>query len=268
MSQPAPTPQRPCVLVFAGHDPSGGAGIAADIEAIAAQGAHALTIITALTVQDNEHVYAVQAVDTQMILQQALTLTAKIPLSVIKIGIVAHKQNAAAIARFISGLRQRQPALQVILDPVLGSGRGDSLSLDDAVAALAPLLALATLITPNLPELARLAPNAEGTAAQVAALMQHSAAAVLVKGGHADEAQVHNVLYRSQQLSAARSWQWPRLEGQFHGSGCTLAAAISGALATGMSLEQALDAAQIFTQRSLAQAYAITDGQLIPARHF
>ncbi|MFZ6863334.1 bifunctional hydroxymethylpyrimidine kinase/phosphomethylpyrimidine kinase [Undibacterium sp. Ji67W] len=260
--------KRPCVLVFAGHDPSGGAGIQADIEAIAAQGAHALPVITALTVQDNDHAYAVHAVDAQIILQQAMTLVAKIPVKVVKIGIVAHKKNAAAIASFILKLKQQQPYLQVVLDPVLGSGHGDSLSLDDAVAAIQPLLGVASLITPNLPELSRLCPSIDGYVAQAQRLLQDTSADVLVKGGHGAENLVKNCWYQSQHMQAKKEWLWPRLSEEFHGSGCTLASAIAGRLAVGESLDQALNTAQIYTQHCLQQAYAIAAGQLIPQRNF
>ena len=260
------TMTRPCVLVFAGHDPSGGAGIQADIEAIAAQGAHALPVITALTVQDNDHAYAVHAVDVQIILQQAMTLVAKMPVKVIKLGIVAHKKNATAIASFIQKMKQQHADLQVIVDPVLGSGHGDSLSLDDAVQAIEPLLKIATLITPNLPELRRLSPQVDDMQAQVASLLQNTGADVLLKGGHATEAQVKNIWFQHGQWQTAQEWLWPRLSGEFHGSGCTLASAIAGQLAIGMTLSEALQQAQSYTQQSLLHAYAIASGQLIPAR--
>jgi len=102
-----PTPTRPCVLVLAGHDPSGGAGIHADIEAIAAQGAHALSVITALTVQDNDRVYAVHPVGSEILRHQLKVLTAKIKISAVKIGIVANRKNAELIAEFIVHLRQK-----------------------------------------------------------------------------------------------------------------------------------------------------------------
>ncbi len=256
---------RPCVLVFAGHDPSGGAGIQADIEAIAAQGAHALPVITALTVQDNDHVYAVHAVDAQIILQQAMTLVAKIPIAAIKIGIVAHGKNAAAIANFIQKIQQQQPGLPVVLDPVLGSGQGDALALDDAVASLQPLLKVATLITPNLPEAKRLAPTAQDAMAQAQALLAHRCKDVLIKGGHGSDEQVCNLWFGA---NGQRDWKWPRLPGEFHGSGCTLASAIAGQLAMGKDMRTSLQLAQDFSQRSLQQAYSITKGQLIPLRHF
>ncbi|MBC3885517.1 bifunctional hydroxymethylpyrimidine kinase/phosphomethylpyrimidine kinase [Undibacterium griseum] len=258
--------QRPCVLVFAGHDPSGGAGIQADIEAIAAQGAHALPVITALTVQDNDHAYAVHAVDAQIILQQAMTLIAKIPVSAVKVGIVAHTKNAMALASLIQKMKLQQPDLPVVVDTVLGSGKGDSLSLDDAVAAIQPLLKVATLLTPNLPELQRLSPSAADRTAQIEGLMQQVSADILLKGGHGTEQDVINHWYRHRHWEMPQTWQWPRLYGEFHGSGCTLAAAIAGQLACGQSMEQALTLAQQYTQSCLAQAYRIAAGQQIPQR--
>ena len=256
---------RPCVLVFAGLDPSGGAGISADIEAIAAQGAHALPVITALTVQDNDHAYAVYAVDAQIILQQAMTLAAKIEIAAVKIGIVAHAKNATAIANFIGQLQARQPGLAVVLDPVLASGKGDALALDEAIASLQALLKVATLITPNLPEALRLAPDSNDAMARAEFLLRHRCEDVFIKGGHGSDEQVCNQWFGS---SGQRDWLWPRLPGEFHGSGCTLAAAIAGQLAIGANMQTALQLAQEFSQRSLQQAYAIAPGQLIPARHF
>jgi hydroxymethylpyrimidine/phosphomethylpyrimidine kinase len=256
-------PLRPCVLVFAGHDPSGGAGIQADIESIAAQGAHALPVITALTVQDNDRVYAVHAVAARIILQQARALVTKIKVAAIKIGIVAHAENALAIASFIQELLVLQPDLPVVLDPVLGSGRGDALALDDAVAALQPLLKVATLITPNLPEARRLCPDLPEGEQQAQHLLQHRCQHVLIKGGHASDAQVRNSWFSRQ---GQLDWQWPRLTGEFHGSGCTLAASVAAQLAMGRNMRDSLQIAQDFTQSSLQQAYAIADGQLIPQR--
>jgi hydroxymethylpyrimidine/phosphomethylpyrimidine kinase len=148
---------RPCVLVFAGLDPSGGAGLSADLQALAGQGAHALTVCTALTVQDNDRVYGVQPVDAGMVLRQAQALVDKCAISAVKIGITGSAANALAIAEVIAQLRERQPQLPVVLDPVLASGHGDLLSRDDAAQALAPLLPLATVITPNGPEAQALA---------------------------------------------------------------------------------------------------------------
>lgn len=255
--------ERPCVLVFAGHDPSGGAGIQADIEAIAAQGAHALPIITALTVQDNNRVYAIEAVSCDMIKRQAQTLLAQIPIAAIKIGILGSAENAFAIAQMIMQIRQLHPHLPVILDPVLASGHGDSLSVEDAVAILEPLYALSTVITPNLPELARLCPLQQSVTTRAAHLLHLGCAGVLVKGGHSSEVDVCNQWFIESEYFA---WHWPRLHGEFHGSGCTLASALAAQLALGVSMQAALDAAQQYTHHALQHAYAIASGQTIPLR--
>lgn len=166
---------RPCVLVFSGADPSGGAGMAADIQAITAMGAHALPVLTAITVQDNNRVHAVMPVAAEVVLQQARALMAQVPVAAVKIGIPGSAENAQAIATLIGELRATHRAAAgaapgwaqrlysdppIVLDPVLRSGHGDALGRDDAVQALAPLLPLATLITPNGPEAAALAGNA------------------------------------------------------------------------------------------------------------
>ncbi|MCS0610686.1 bifunctional hydroxymethylpyrimidine kinase/phosphomethylpyrimidine kinase [Massilia solisilvae] len=241
---------RPSVLVFAGLDPSGGAGIAADIEAIAAQGAHALPVVTALTVQDNNRVHGVEPIDPALLLRQAQALAQAVQIRAVKLGIPGSGANAAAIAQVITRLRAADPLLPVVLDPVLASGHGDALARGDAVAALRPLLALATLVVPNLPEAQALGPVAWPRR--------------LVTGGHADGARVVN---RWHGPHGTREWSWPRLPGQFHGSGCTLAAAIAGQLALGRPMEMALDLAQRYCHRALEQAYAIAPGQLIPNRH-
>ncbi|MDN2712915.1 hydroxymethylpyrimidine/phosphomethylpyrimidine kinase [Janthinobacterium sp. SUN118] len=249
-------PTLPAVLVFAGVDPSGGAGIAADILAIAAQGAHALPVVTALTVQDNDRVFGVQAVAPELLRRQAQALIDKIAIHAVKIGIPGSAANAAVIADLIGQLRQARPNLPVVLDPVLASGHGDVLSLDDAVLALAPLLAVTTVIVPNGPEAAALG-GAENLRAQGC---EH----VLVTGGHGAGDEVINRWRDADGVE--REWCWPRLPGAFHGSGCTLASAIAARLASGQPLAQALDGAQTYCHAALAGAYAIAPGQFMPQR--
>jgi hydroxymethylpyrimidine/phosphomethylpyrimidine kinase len=249
-------PTLPTVLVFAGVDPSGGAGIAADILAIAAQGAHALPVVTALTVQDNDRVFGVQAVAPEWLRRQALALIDKMVISAVKIGIPGSAANAAVIAQLIAQLRQSRPDLPVVLDPVLASGHGDVLSRDDAVLALAPLLPVTTVIVPNGPEALALG----GEAALRAPGCQH----VLVTGGHGDGDSVINRWFDAG--GGEREWCWPRLPGEFHGSGCTLASAIAAHLAQGVPMQDALDGAQAYCHAALAGAYAIAPGQLMPQR--
>lgn len=237
------------VLVFAGLDPSGGAGIAADLTAIAAQGVHALPVVTALTVQDHNRVYEVEPVDAALLGRQARALMDALEIDAVKIGIPGSRANAELIAQVIGQLRLRTPDLPVVLDPVLASGHGDALARGDARAVLAPLLALATVVVPNLAEASALDTSA----------CQH----VLVTGGHGSGAQVVN---RWSGAGHEREWRWPRLEGAFHGSGCTLAAAIAARLALGEALGTALDRAQAYVQRTLAQSFCIGPGQRIPRR--
>lgn len=257
------TPNRPSVLVFAGLDPSGGAGIQADIEAINAQGAHALPVVTVLTVQDNDRVSAIYPVDSAIIVQQARALIRKIDIAAVKIGIVGNHANALAIAQLVRELLLQQPHLPVVLDTVLASGNGDALSREDSVLALQPLLAIATVVTPNLPEVQRLFPLFISAHEQARQLLQGRCTDVFLKGGHGTEAWVSNLWFTSH---GQREWKWPRLEGQFHGSGCTVAAAIAGQLAQGHEMASSLQRAQEYTQATLRSAYSIAEGQLIPAR--
>lgn len=254
---------KPCVLVFAGSDPSGGAGISADIEAIAAQNAHAMPIITAITVQDNDRVYAVEPVSAELILEQARVIANKIPIHAIKIGIVSSRANAQAIASWISDFKKRHLGVPVLVDPVLASGHGYSLGTENPIDTVMPLLKIATIVTPNLFEADRLSPRANSRLEQAQHLMALGAENVLIKGGHGIEPIVTNSWFHGNQ---EQHWQWTRLAGTFHGSGCTLASAIAGQLAHGNSMQLSLETAQAYCHRSLQQAYSITYGQLIPKR--
>jgi hydroxymethylpyrimidine/phosphomethylpyrimidine kinase len=249
MKEPVKETARPCVLVFSGLDPSGGAGIQADIEAIAAQGAHALPLVTALTVQDNNRVHEVVPVASGLLERQSAVLADSMPIRAVKIGIPGNAPNAGAIARIILTLRVRQPDLPVVLDPILASGRGDPLARGNALASLAPLLPLATVLVPNLME--AMAISAPGC--------PH----VLVTGGHGEGDEVVN---RWVSRDGMREWRWPRLPGKFHGSGCTLAAAIAARLALGEPVEQALENAQRYCNQALADSYVIAPGQRMPRR--
>jgi hydroxymethylpyrimidine/phosphomethylpyrimidine kinase len=252
----------PSVLIFSGADPSGGAGLVADVQAVSACGAHPLALITALTVQDNDRVYAVHPVDANVVAHQTRVLLNKIPIAAIKIGIVGSRANAEVIAQLIQEIRQGGRDVPVVLDPVLASGHGDALSKEDPVQNLKPLLPLATIILPNLPELARLG---EGDIfnERVRSLLKQGVQHVLVKGGHDVGEVVENQwFYQDEKVL----WQWPRLVGEFHGSGCTLASALAAYLAKGVPMRTALAYAQRYCQIALEKAYTIADGQKIPAR--
>ncbi|MGI4721593.1 MAG: bifunctional hydroxymethylpyrimidine kinase/phosphomethylpyrimidine kinase [Janthinobacterium lividum] len=240
----------PTVLVFAGLDPGGGAGLAADIAAIGALGGHALPIATALTVQDNNRVHAVQPVDAAFIVRQAEALIDSCGIGAVKIGIPGSPENAGAIARLLRRLRTANPALPVVLDPVLASGQGDALGKGDALAALAELLPLATIVTPNLPEARLLG----------AVPCEH----VLLTGGHGEgDVVVNRWLCNGVER---RAWRLPRLPHAYHGSGCTLAAAIAARLALDDAMGEALGRAQDYCHQTLAHAFRIAPGQRIPRR--
>jgi len=254
---------RSSVLIFAGLDPSGGAGIAADILAVTAQGAHALPVVTTLTVQDNDHVFDALAVDSATLGRQAQALIDRIEVKAVKIGIPGSRANAQVIADVIIRLRRQRPSLPVVLDPVLASGNGDALSREDALQALAPLLPLVTLIVPNSPEARLLSGLQTGHAAQAERLRASGCQHVLITGGHDDDATVVNRWFGP---GVQQEWNWARLPGAFHGSGCTLASAIAARLAQGDTMALALCAAQAYCHRALAEAYAIGPGQHIPKR--
>lgn len=241
------------VMVFAGLDPSGGAGIAADLGAIAAQGVHALPLVTALTVQDQDRVYEVVPVETALLERQAGALLGAVAIHALKIGIPGSLANAELIAGVIEQLRRRHPALPVVLDPVLASGHGDALGQGDARTLLAPLLPLATVVVPNLME--------------AAALDLSACANVLETGGHGEGPYVYN-RWLGAGAALEREWRWPRLAGAWHGTGCTLASALAARLALGEPLAQAADSAQAYVHRSLEQAFSIGPGQQIPRRFF
>jgi len=255
------------VLAFAGSDPSGGAGLQADLLTLAAAGCHPASVVTALTVQDTAGVAGVQAVDPAWVARQARSVLADLRVSAFKIGMVGSPENAAAIADVLA----EHPAVPVVLDPVLASGRGDPLASPAVAAALvAALVPRATVVTPNSAEARRLALRAGEDPAALALevcgarLVERGAQFVLVTGTHEPTPEVVNVLYGAR--GAVRTDRWPRLPGEYHGSGCTLASAIAAALANGRTVPDAVREAQAYTWRTLERAYRPGAGQSIPDR--
>lgn len=251
----------PVVLCFSGHDPCGGAGIQADIEAVRAQHAHPATIVTALTVQDSRNAYSVDAVEHGAVIEQATLILEDLPVAAIKLGLLGSAENARAIAELL----QRHPKIPVVLDPVLRAGGGAALA-DQALAdaIVEHLLARATIMTPNLAEAGELARPARTREACAEFLLERGANRVLITGGDApEEGDVLNTLHGGE---VPRSWRWPRLPHHYHGSGCTLAAALAARLAQGDDLLQAVERAQQYTWNSLQAAYRIGRGQHFPRR--
>ena len=253
----------PIVLSFAASDPTGGAGLQADILTIASLGCHPASVVTALTAQDTRGVESVLAIEPTWVERQAERLLADLPVAAFKLGVLGSTQNARAIARILAAY----PDAPVVLDPVLASGRGDALADADTVRALREaLLPLTTVLTPNSLEARHLvgaAPDAD--LAQCARqLIDAGCKHVLVTGTHEAGLQVVNTLYGAR--GALREDRWQRLPGSYHGSGCTLASALAALLAKGADVATAAREAQGFTWHALAAGFRPGKGQLLPNR--
>jgi len=259
----------PIVLTFAASDPSGGAGLQADILTIASMGCHPLSIVTAITVQDTSGVDDVQPVDAEMVADQARAVLEDMPVAAFKIGLLGSVENIAAIAEVISDY----PDIPLVLDPVLASGRGDELANEDMVDALRELLLpQTTILTPNSMEARRLVQDEENEQDDPALaecakrILQMGCEYVLITGTHEHTPKVINTLYGERGL--VRSDNWPRLPGIYHGSGCTLASAIAALLANGLPMEEAIREAQEYTWEALKYGFRPGMGQHIPDRLF
>jgi hydroxymethylpyrimidine/phosphomethylpyrimidine kinase len=255
----------PIVLAFAASDPSGGAGVQADLLTLAAMGCHPLSVITALTVQDTSGVEALLAIDSGWVRDQARRVLEDIPVAAFKLGVLGSPENVEAVAEVVSDY----PAVPLVLDPVLASGRGDPLASEAVADALRELIIpQATLVTPNSVEARRLCNfEADATPAQCARhLLAMGCDYVLVTGTHEPSPEVVNTLYDSG--GAVREDRWERLPGSYHGSGCTLASAIAAALANGLQLPEAVRDAQEYTWQALANGFRPGAGQTLPDRFF
>ncbi|MGH8735836.1 MAG: bifunctional hydroxymethylpyrimidine kinase/phosphomethylpyrimidine kinase [Burkholderiales bacterium] len=258
----------PIVLTFAASDPTGGAGLQADLLTLASMGCHPLSVVTALTVQDTRGVEGVLAIDAEWVADQARRLLEDMPVAAFKLGVLGSIENVTAVAEIISDY----PNVPVILDPVLASGRGDALATDDMVDALRELLVpQASIVTPNSLEARRLAEeddDAEEAGVEESArrLLALGCEYVLVTGTHEATAEVINRLYADQGL--VREDRWQRLPGSYHGSGCTLASAIAAALANGLGMVEAVREAQEYTWQALSSGFRPGMGQLLPDRFF
>jgi hydroxymethylpyrimidine/phosphomethylpyrimidine kinase len=252
----------PLVLSFAASDPTGGAGLQADVLTLAALGCHPLSVLTALTVQDTSGVQALRAIETRWVVDQARRLLDEMPVAAFKLGVLGSEENVRAIGALLA----EHPQAHVVLDPVLASGRGDPLADDAAARALCEsIVPLATVVTPNSLEARRLGGQAD-LAACAQALLALGAEYVLVTGTHEAGAEVVNTLY--QRSGALRTDRWQRLPGSYHGSGCTLASAIAALLAHGAPVPEAVREAQHYTWQALAAGFRPGAGQYLPRRHF
>jgi hydroxymethylpyrimidine/phosphomethylpyrimidine kinase len=257
----------PIVLAFAATDPSGGAGLQADVMTLASMGCHPLSVVTAATIQDTMGVEEVMALDAEWVADQARCVLEDMPVTAFKIGFVGSIENIAAIAEVVSDY----PEIPLVLDPVLASGRGDELATDEMISALRELLVpQTTIITPNSIEARRLVQEDGEDDIDLAECARRLLATgceyVLITGTHENTPQVINTLYG--QDGVVRTDSWERLAGNYHGSGCTLASAIAATIANGLNISDAVKDAQEYTWQTLKAAFRPGMGQSIPDRLF
>lgn len=255
------------ILTIAGSDPSGGAGIQADIKAISANGGYAMAAITALTAQNTQGVSGVRMVSARFVGDQIAVLRADIRIDAVKIGML----GSAGLVRAVSGAL-RGLSVPIVLDPVMVAKSGDRLLRADAVAALRRALPLASVITPNLPEAADLLDQPEATSRarmehQAQALLALGPGAVLLKGGHLPGGECPDL------LASPDGMVWltgPRhATTKTHGTGCTLSSALATRLGQGVALAQAAGEAKAYVAAAIAAADALSVGRGHgPTHHF
>lgn len=262
------TDSPPIVMVFAATDPTGGAGLQADIMTLASMGCHPVSVVTAITIQDTTGVDAIQPIDGEWVADQARCILEDMPVAAFKIGVLGSLEAVAAVAEVVSDY----PEIPLILDPVLASGRGDELASEEMLAAIRELLIpQTTIVTPNSIEARRLADDdSEGDSPDLAEcarrILDSGCEYVLITGTHEHSNDVVNTLYNSE--GVVRSDAWPRLPGSYHGSGCTLASALAATIANGVDIQEAVRDAQEYTWQSLKLAFRPGMGQYIPDRLF
>jgi hydroxymethylpyrimidine/phosphomethylpyrimidine kinase len=245
------------VLVIAGSDSGGGAGIQADVKTITMLGGHAMTAITALTAQNTLGVDAIHAVPAEMILAQIDSVISDIGVDAVKIGMIGSAFSAEVVASRLQQLKEERPELPIVFDPVMVATSGSALADDATIAAFGKLMAIATIATPNLPELARLTQEDDPVAGALHLVSDHGCA-VLIKGGHEEGDALADALIETDNMT---SWQGQRIDTQStHGTGCTLASAIAFFLAEGSTLSNAVGSAREFVRIALREAPGLGQG--------
>jgi hydroxymethylpyrimidine/phosphomethylpyrimidine kinase len=256
-----------CVLTFAATDPTGGAGLQADLLALASMGCHPLSVVTAITVQDTTGVESFMPLDPEWVADQARCILEDMPVAAFKMGVLGSTDIVTIVAEIVSDY----PDIPLVVDPVFASARGDEFAGDDMVSAIRELLVpQSTVVTPNIAELKRLADADEdedsGLAEYAQRLLDTGCEYVLVTGTHDSTVEVINTLYHRGGVLRSDSWQ--RLPGSYHGSGCTLAAALAANLARGLDIGDAVFEAQDYTWHALSHGFRPGMGQHLPDRLF
>jgi hydroxymethylpyrimidine/phosphomethylpyrimidine kinase len=234
------------VLIIAGSDSGGGAGIQADIKTVTMLGGHAMTAITAVTAQNTLGVQALHAIPTEMVMAQIDSVLSDLGADAIKIGMIGSSETADAVSARLSGV-----GVPIVFDPVMIATSGSVLAGPATIAAFEKLMRIASVTTPNLPELAVLGGEE--------AVLAHGCH-LLAKGGHAEG---HHIIDR---LIAPNGRELARLEGKrfetddTHGTGCTLASALATGLAAGLSIEKAFERAVRFVRLAILSAPGLGQG--------
>lgn len=241
----------PRILIIAGSDSGGGAGIQADIKTVTMLGGHAMTAITAITAQNTLGVSGVHPVPTEMVLAQIDACVADIGVDAIKIGMIGSARTALAVAEKLAEL----PGVPVVFDPVMVATSGATLADDATIAAFERLMDRATVVTPNIPELAALGGDAR-------ALVEAHRCAVLVKGGHVEGPVITDRLYSADPEDPPEiEWSNPRIDtDNTHGTGCTLSSAIACGLAVEWDLPEAVRRARRFVRIAMLEAPGLGRG--------
>lgn len=247
--------------MLSGLDPSGGAGIQADIQAITSIGAHPLPVLTCLTVQDTRNVYGAEPVSPDLIKQQLECLAQDTPIHAIKTGALGNAEVVEVLVEFV----QKHSGVPLIVDPVIKAAGGGDLADDALVTAMKDkLFARAEMITPNGIELAQLG-GSDNPAEAARNLLQTGCESVLATGGHGTGIHIINTLYNH--APAPMEWEVERVgSNEYHGTGCTLAAAIAAGRAMGLSPRAAISQAQNYVHRALLHALTVGQGQRVPDR--
>jgi hydroxymethylpyrimidine/phosphomethylpyrimidine kinase len=236
------------ILIIAGSDSGGGAGIQADIKTVTMLGGHAMTAITAITAQNTLGVQGVHLVPVEMVLAQIDAVVADIGVDAVKIGMIGGRATAEMLAERLRTFRD----IPIVFDPVMVATSGSSLAGDATVAVFGALMDIATIVTPNLPELAALGGSAE-------ALTERHGCAVLVKGGHAAGDVLVDRLVRGGLPPV--EWRSERIDTRHdHGTGCTLASAIATGLGQGTALVDAIARGRDFVRAALVAAPGLGAG--------
>jgi hydroxymethylpyrimidine/phosphomethylpyrimidine kinase len=253
------TESRGRVLIIAGSDSGGGAGVQADIKTVTVLGGYAATAITAITVQNTLGVAAAHPLPPALVAAQARAVLDDIGADAIKIGVLGD----TAMCETVAGILASHPEIPAVVDPVMTAKGGAALLRDDAVAALREcLVPRSYLLTPNAPEAAALTGLAVETTDDLRrageALLARGAKAVLMKGGHIPGAVVTDVLITAR---GETTFEGPRIESRHtHGTGCTLASACAAGLAAGLPLDRAVARAWAYTAEAIRRAPGLGAG--------